>query len=87
MTSEMEDRLTVQEVQGKNLWRIQMDVMREDNVWIGTAAACCDAESVPVLRAIRYGATAEDAESVAMQTLREAIAAAEGRSGEEKELR
>ncbi len=86
MTSNMEERLAVQEVQGSSLWHIQVEVMREDIVWLGTAAACCDTESLPVLRAMRYGATAEDAESAAIRTLREAIAASEGRSSKEKEL-
>ena len=87
MTSELEERVAVQEVQRSDLWHIQVEVMREDSVWLGTAAACCDIKSFPVLRAMRYGATAEDAESAAIETLREAIAAAEGRSSEEKELR
>ena len=87
MMCKMEERLTAQEVQGNNLWHIQAEIMHEDSVWIGTAAACCDAESVPVLRAVRYGPSAKGAQSTVIETLRAAIAAAEGRSGEEKELR
>ena len=86
MTSKMEERAAVQEVQGNNLWHIQVEVVREDGVWFSTAAACCDTEGVPMLRAVRYGATAENAESTAIETLREAIAAAECRSDKEKEL-
>ena len=85
MTSNMEERLAVQEVRGSGLWRIHLEVMREDGIWLGTAVACCDTESFPVLRAVRYGPTAEDAQYAAIETLREAIATAEGRSNE-KEL-
>lgn len=58
MTSKMKERMA-QDVQRSDLWHIQVKVMREDSVWLGTAVACCDTKIVPVLRAVRYGATAE----------------------------
>ena len=86
MTNIMEERLAVQEVQGSHFWHLHVEAVREDSIWLGTAVACCDTESVPVLRAMRYGPTAEDAKNAAIETLREAITAAEGRSVKEKEL-
>ena len=87
VASKIEDLHVIQVACKSNIWHIQVEVTREDSVWIGTAAACCEKKSVPVLRALRYGPTAQEAESAAIETLREAIADTEGQSEEEKELR
>ena len=86
MISKVEELLAIQEAHGSNRWHIHMEVIREDGVWLGSAAACCDVESFPVLRALRYGPTAEDAHEATLAMLRKAVAAAESHSNEEKEL-
>ena len=69
MTINMEEPLVVQEVQGSSLWYIHVEVMREDSIWLGTAATCCGTESFPVLRAVRYGPTAKDVLSASVESL------------------
>lgn len=86
MTSKIGDPLATHVVCRGNIWHIRVEVAREDSIWIGTAVAYCEIGSVPVLRTLRYGATAEDAQSAALGTLQDAIYAAQVRSNEEKEL-
>lgn len=86
MINKLQEILAIREVDTSNVWHIRVEVMRDDSIWLGTAIACCDTEIAPVLKAMSYGATAEDVESIAIKTIREAIATAESLSDKEREL-
>lgn len=57
--------------QGASLWHIQVQVKPECGIWIGTAAGC--AEDGSVIKAERYGQTAESVQIAVTELLHETI--------------